>query len=289
MNRFYVINPAAGKGLAEQLAGQKIPAGEARYVTAGVGDAERIAREVCQKDPETQFIIYGGDGTAQEAAAGIIKAGAGKTARLSVVPVGTGNDLVRTFPEKDRLHQIDVLQCGDSYALNIINFGFDSMVVEKTERYKKRLPGSAAYIAGLVDTLFHKIGQNWAIELETEHGEEETLQGEFTLALAANCQYYGGGFRAASLADPADGLIDFLAVKAVSRLTFLRLVRYYKSGLHLDPATGKVQERFRDYVFYRRCKRVKLSGIVNFCADGEIHPAGEAEITLLPQALQLQT
>lgn len=289
MNRFYLINPAAGKGLAGQLADGEIPAGQARHTTTGVGDAERIALEACRLDPETHFIVYGGDGTAQEVAAGILKAGAGKTALLSVVPVGTGNDLVRTFPEKGRLHLIDALQCGGSYALNIINFGFDSLVVEKTERYKKRLPGSAAYIMGLVDTLFHKIGQRWEIEVEDEHGKCETLQGEFTLALAANCQYYGGGFRAASLADPKDGLIDFLAVKAVSRLTFLRLVRYYKSGAHLDPVTGGVQEKFQDYVFYRRCKRVKLSGIANFCADGEIRPAGEATVTVLPQALRLQT
>lgn len=288
MEKLYIINPAAGKGLAEDVARGKIPASEAQHRTTGTGDAERTAAEVCRRRPETHFVVYGGDGTVQEVAAGILKAGAGERALLSVIPVGTGNDLVRTFPEAGRVHTIDALKCNELYALNIVNFGFDSMTVEKTQRYKKHLPGSAAYIMGLIDTLFHKIGQRWEIEVEDERGSVESLRGEFTLALAANCQYYGGGFHAASLADPKDGLIDFLAVKAVSRLTFLRLVRFYKNGTHLDPSTGTVRERFKSYVFYRRCRRVKLRGIENFCADGEIHPAREAELSILPQALRLE-
>ena len=289
MKQLHIINPAAGNGLAQQTADQKIPAGQARYLTTGVGDAERVVLETCRSDPNTHFIVYGGDGTVQEAAAGILKAGAGKTASLSVVPVGTGNDLLRTFPEQGKLHVIDALKCGETYGLNIVNFGFDSLVVEKTERYKKRFPGSAAYIFGLVDTLFHKIGQHWEIELEDKDGNTEILNGEFTLALAANCQYYGGGFHAAPLADPADGLIDFLAVKAVSRLTFLRLVGDYKKGTHFDPATGNLCEKFQSYLFFRRCRRVKLSGIGSFCADGEVRPAAEIEISVVPQALRLQT
>lgn len=289
MQQLHIINPAAGNGLAGQTADRKIPAGQPRYLTTGVGDAERIVIETCRRDPSTHFIVYGGDGTMQEAAAGILKAGAGKTALLSVVPAGTGNDLLRTFSEQGRLHTIDALKFGETYALNIVNFGFDSLVVEKTERYKKRFPGSAAYILGIIDTLFHKIGQDWKIELEDKDGNIEVLDGKFTLALAANCQYYGGGFHAAPLADPADGLLDFLAVKAVSRLTFLRLVGDYKKGTHFDPATGNVREKFQDYVFYRRCKRIKLSGIGNYCADGEVRPATELEISVVPQALRLQT
>lgn len=289
MTQLHIINPAAGNGLAGQVAAQKIPDGQAKYLTTGVGDAERIVIETCRSAPDTHFIVYGGDGTVQEAASGILKAGAGQTALLSVVPVGTGNDLLRTFPEQGKTHVIDALKCGDTYALNIVNFGFDSLVVEKTERYKKRFPGSAAYIFGLVDTLFHKIGQHWEIEIEDEHGKTETLSGEFTLALAANCRYYGGGFHAAPLADPKDGLIDFLAVKAVSRLTFLRLVGDYKKGTHFDPDTGTVREKFQSYVFFRRCKRVKFSGIGSFCADGEVRPAKQIEISVVPQALRLQT
>lgn len=289
MQQLHIINPAAGNGLAGQTADQTIPAGQARYLTTGIGDAERIVLETCRAAPDTHFIVYGGDGTVQEAATGILKAGAGETALLSVVPVGTGNDLLRTFPEKGKLHVIDALKCGETYALNIVNFGFDSLVVEKTERYKKRFPGSAAYIFGIVDTLFHKIGHQWEIELEDEHGKTETLSGTFTLALAANCRYYGGGFHAAPLADPTDGLLDFLAVNAVSRTTFLQLVGDYKKGTHFDPAAGDVREKFRSYVAYRRCRRVKLSGIGSYCADGEVRSAREMEITVVPRALRLQT
>lgn len=289
MQELHIINPAAGNGRAVAVAAEKIPAGQPQYLTTGVGDAERVVLETCKRAPDTHVIVYGGDGTVQEAAAGILRAGAGKTAALSVVPAGTGNDLSRTFPEPGKLHVIDALKCGDTYALNIVNFGFDSMVVEKMERYKKRFPGSTAYILGLVGTLFHKIGQQWTIELEDKDGNIETLSGQFTLALAANCRYYGGGFHAAPLADPADGLMDFLAVKAVSRLTFLQLVGDYKKGTHFDPATGDLREKFKRHLVFRRCRRVKLSGIVNYCADGEIHPATELELSVVPHALRLQT
>ena len=289
MQTLHIINPAAGNGRAEQTADRRIPAGQPRYLTTGVGDAERIVLETCGREPDTHFIVYGGDGTVQEAAAGILRAGAGNTAALSVVPTGTGNDLLRTFPEAGKLHVIDAMKCADTYALNIVNFGFDSTVVEKTERYKKRFPGSAAYILGLVDTLFRRIGQQWTVELEDADGNVETLCGDFTLALAANCRYYGGGFHAAPLADPTDGMLDFLAVKAVSRLTFLKLVGDYKKGTHIDPATGTVREKFERYVLFRRCRRVKLSGIVNYCADGEVRPATELEISVIPHALRLQT
>ena len=114
MTQLHIINPAAGNGLAGQVAAQKIPDGQSKYLTTGVGYAERIVLETCRSAPDTHFIVYGGDGTVQEAASGILKAGAGQTALLSVVPVGTGNDLVRTFPEQGKTHLIDALKCGDT-------------------------------------------------------------------------------------------------------------------------------------------------------------------------------
>lgn len=288
MQKIHMINPAAGHGKAEETARRVIPAGEQVYLTTGVGDATRFAKEACQKDPETHFTVYGGDGTAQEAAAGILAAGAGSTAKLSVVPVGTGNDLLRSFPQEKGLHKIDALTVNGSYALNIVNVGFDSLVVEKTQRYKRLLPGSAAYIVGLIDTLLHKLGHHWEITIENENGETECLDGDYILALSANCRYYGGGFHAAPLADAKDGLIDFMAVKTLSRLTFLRFVSLYQAGTHFNAATGAPAEHLQHLIVYRRCKKVTIRGIKNFCADGEITPAQQVEVSIVPQALQLE-
>lgn len=288
MQNIHIINPAAGHGKGEETARRLLPSGERTYLTTGIGDARHFAEKICTEQPDTHFTVYGGDGTVQEVAAGILSAGAGHSARLSVVPVGTGNDLLRSFSNADKLNLIDVLRVNGSYALNIVNVGFDSLVVAKTQRYKKLLPGSAAYIVGLIDTLLHKLGHSWQITIENENGETEQLDGDYILALCANCHYYGGGFKAAPLADPADGLIDFVAVKSLSRLTFLRFVSQYKAGTHLDPKTGAPVESLKKYIVYRRCKRVSVKGISNYCADGEITPAEQLEISIVPQALQLE-
>ncbi len=289
LKRLHIFNPASGVKHSPELLTKGAANGEESYVTTCVGDAERFIYETCLSRPETHFVVYGGDGTINEAVSGIVRAGAGDKALLSVVPAGTGNDFVRSFPEKDRIYNVDVLSYGDKYAANIINFGFDSKVVIKTATYKKAFPGSAAYIAGVADTFFHKIGEKWQIEIENEDGQIEKFDEIFTLALAANCRYYGGGFCAAPLASYNDGLIDFIAVKKVSRLTFINLIGAYKKGTHLDPETGKPYPKFEKYILYRRCKRVSIKGVTTLCADGEIEERSEADITVIPNAIRYAT
>lgn len=289
MKRLHVINPTSGVKHSPNLMKQVTDSGEAYYVTTGVGDAERFVYETCLADPETHFIVYGGDGTINEAISGILRADAGRTAVFSVVPTGTGNDFVRSFPEQGREYWVDAMKYGDRYAVNILNTGFDCRVVVKTAAYKKLFPGSAAYIAGVAHTFFHRIGEHWQLEIEDETGKVEVWDETFTLAFTANGRYYGGGFHAAPLSDPSDGLMDFLAIKKVSRLTFLKLIGDYKKGTHLDPATRQPYPKFEKYVMYRRCRRVKLVGLSLLCADGEVEPRKEAEITVLPKALRYVT
>lgn len=289
LKRLHIFNPASGVKHSPELLTKGAANGEERYVTTCVGDAERFIYETCLTRPETHFVVYGGDGTINEAVSGIVRAGAGSKALLSVVPAGTGNDFVRSFPEKDRIYNVDVLKYDNKYAANIVNFGFDSKVVIKAAAYKNAFPGSAAYIAGVADTFFHKIGEKWQIEIETEDGQIEKYDEIFTLALAANCRYYGGGFCAAPLAVSNDGLIDFVAVKKVSRLAFINLIGAYKKGTHLDPETGRPYPKFEKYVLYRRCKRVSIKGVTTLCADGEIEERSEADITVIPNAIRYAT
>jgi diacylglycerol kinase family enzyme len=288
--QIHLINPCACKGkhtaMAKRLA--EASGGEVVMTERG-GFAEDYAAELFTKDRFAHLVVYGGDGTVGEAVNGIIRAGAGDKALLSVVPTGTGNDFVKSFNEKNHLYTVDALKYGDRYGINIINFGFDSNVVVKTATYKKAFPGSAAYIAGLADTLIHKMGERWTIELTLANGRVERYDETFTLALCANCQYYGGGFRAAPLADCDDGLIDFVAVKKVSRPTFISLVGSYKKGTHLDPATGRPHPKFEKHILYRRCKRVRISGISRICVDGELEERNEAEISVVPAAIRFVT
>lgn len=291
----------SGSGHSPALLTKGAANGEESYVTSGVGDAERFVYELCRERSEVHFVVYGGDGTINEAANGIIRAGAGERTLLSVVPAGTGNDFVRSFPEKGTVTTVDAMRyryfteasadkpAGERYAVNIVNFGFDSHVVRKTDFYKKFFPGSASYIAGVADTLCRRIGESWRLRLETGEGVVENYSDSFTLALAANCRYYGGGFRSAPLADPSDGLIDLVAVNKVSRATFLRFVGAYKKGTHLDPQTGEPVGEFNAWMLYRKCRRIRISGIRDLCADGEIEQASAIEIEAAPAVLRIAT
>lgn len=301
MKRLHIFNPVAGGGHSPELLTKGAANGEEVYVTSGIGDAERFVYEMCRSRSEVHFVVYGGDGTLNEAANGIIRAGAGERTLLSVVPAGTGNDFARSFPEKDSIRRIDAMRyrffaendstkkSDERYAVNIINFGFDSRVVRKTDFYKKVFPGSAAYAAGVADTFCHKIGEDWLVELEYDNGEIEKFNSRFTLALAANCQYYGGGFRSAPLADPSDGLIDFIAIQKVSRMTFIRLIGDYKKGTHLDPVMKKPFDKFNGYMVYRKCKSINISGINDLCSDGEIEKAFAIKISVAPGVLRIAT
>ncbi len=289
MKRIHVFNPAAGGGRSPDILSRGAAIKEECYVTTCIGDAEKFIFERCNINPETHFIVYGGDGTVSEAANGIIKAKAGEKALLSVVPSGTGNDFVRSFPIKNKIYTIDALKFNERYAVNIVNVGFDCNVVQKTNNYKTKLSGSSAYIAGVANTFFRKIGEQWSITLEDSLGKREVLSGEYTLALAANCKYYGGGFYAAPLSNPSDGLIDFIAIKKVSRATFLRLISSYKKGKHLSAKTMSPTDGLEKYIIYRKCKRVVISGINNICSDGEIAESTKLDMSIAPSVLRIAT
>lgn len=288
MRKISIVNPAAGQGDAAEFAKEELT-GEA-YITKCVGDAERFVYEACLEEPKTHFTVYGGDGTVNEVINGIMRAGAPSEAAFSVIPVGTGNDLLRSFPEgKNGVYSLDVIKYGDKYAVNMLNTGFDSDVVKKVAVLKKKplISGSGAYILGVISALAASYGQHMTLSIVKEDDSVEHFDGDFLLCAVANCSYYGGGFKAAPSARYDDGLLELLLVNKVSRGTFLRIVGVYKSGKHIDPETGDVYPKFRKVLMTRRCKEIRISGIKDLCVDGEIQPVTETEITVLKKQIRL--
>lgn len=289
MHRLHVINPAAGKRSPVSLVEKKL-AGEDYYITTGIGDAERFIRERCAERPDTHIFVYGGDGTLNEIVNGVLHAGAGGRARISVVPTGTGNDFSRILG-RGETRRCDVMRyiCGgvESYAINIINTGFDSTVVTKLQNYKKLplITGSMAYIMGVADTLMRRMGEQWRLTVTAPDDTVSVEEGEYLLALVANGRYYGGGFMAAPVAETDDGLLDILTTRKLSRARLMALIAEYRKGSHIDPATKKPIEKFENVLEYRRCKKIKLEGLKTLCVDGEVMPCESVEIDLLPGAV----
>ncbi len=281
MQKIHIFNPAAGKiknlpkDIHEQI-----------YQTKCIGDAEKYVYNLCL-DNDIHFIVHGGDGTISEVANGIIKAGAGHRSLLSVVPKGTGNDFVKAFDSKNEIHFVDAIKFNDQYCINSLNTGIDLVVVEQSNKFKKLplISGSLAYILGVICALFKKTNEKWSISLCNQNGENEFFNSQqYSLALFANGNFYGGGFNAAPLASLSDGLIDVILIKKVSIPTLLRLILSYRAGRHFDG--NKVAEKFKNYMVYRMCTEIKISGIKKICSDGEIYKTNSANISIIKNALR---
>jgi diacylglycerol kinase (ATP) len=178
----------------------------------------------------------GGDGTLGDVGAGL----AGTGTPLALVPAGTGNDLCRSLAiplspaAAARLilsgepRPIDVWRANDRTFLNAAGIGLDAEVAYQANR-GGRLRGMPAYLLALVRAL----GSFRPLFL-TISGGDEPFQGKVMLAALANARTYGGGIPIAPAACTADGLLDVVIVRAMSRLTlavqFPRLLR----GAHLS-------------------------------------------------------
>ena len=296
MHNLHIINPAAGKRSPVELVSDKL-ADEDYYITTGVGDAERFVRERCSERPDTHIFVYGGDGTLNEVVNGVLGADAGRQTHISIVPTGTGNDFHRLL-ERGHIYRTDVMRFSASdggdhtitrYALNIINTGFDSTVVTKLQNYKKLpfITGSMAYIMGVADTLFRRLGESWQLTLTAPDGSVTEEEGEYLLALVANGCYYGGGFKAAPVALQNDGLLDVLTTRKINRREFIGLIPESRRGGHIDPETLKPVKRFEDILDYRRCVKITLDGLSTICVDGELLPCESITVKVVPDAVTI--
>lgn len=250
MRHVFIVNPAAGK---TRKAIALIPAIEAYFEehggeyaireTTAAGNATHIAREECEKGGAVRIYACGGDGTLTETAAGIP---ACSSAELAVVPCGSANDYIRSFgTEADffdlpsliegTASPVDGIRCGNYLSLNICAMGMDALVAWKMVRYKHwpLVSGPMAYKLAVLDVLCHRIGCKLRVVMDTPDGEV-TREGDFLFSLAASGQYYGGGYHAAPLSKPNDGLLDFVLVRKVGKLKILGLLKKYRAGEHLD-------------------------------------------------------
>ncbi len=310
MKTIFVLNPVAGKGrgldkIKEEIdqAAAKLGVEAGIYLTKSVGDAEKFAKLVCRETAEKgetiKLIACGGDGTVNEVLNGIMGF---DCASMGVLPIGTGNDFVRNFPEAGDFLDIEAqLQCetvkcdvmeytgliaGEEqtrYCINMFNIGFDCNVVDLTADLKKYplLNGSTAYMAAIAGVLIKKKGANLRVKIDGEIVQD----GPILLTSIANGGFCGGGLNTVPMSKTDDGLMDVNIIYNMSRTSFLpKFIPYIK---------GTYQEAIKNvekYIFLRPCKEVvvtPLDGVMRLCADGEISDAGEVTIKMLPKSVNI--
>lgn len=284
MKIMHILNPAAGQG--EALKYKDL---ENVYITRGKNDATAFVKKTVAEGEDVHFIVYGGDGTVNEVVNGLV--GAPCNASFSIVPAGTGNDLLRTL-ERTRLETVraDVLTVNGRYAVNAVNTGFDLDVVLKAAEFKKKplISGTLAYALGVVAVLLKKFGKDMRIEYVDQIGREHCFEGNCLMTVCGNGQYYGGGFHCSPAADISDGLIDLMIIKNVTRFKFLTLIGAFMKGRHIDLKTNKPIKAFAKYMIFCKCKSVVIKNIDRICADGEIWDTNEARVSITQGAVTLK-
>ena len=309
MRIIFVINPKAGKGKGIDKWLEKIRSTSEKtgikadiYMTKAVGDAEAFAdligKETAGSGEEVRLIACGGDGTLNEVLNGAIKY---ENLTVGVVPIGTGNDFCRNFPDDGNFLDIEaqlkgrVIKCDairysgllagehqTRYCANMFNIGFDCNVVDLTAKLKNYplIAGSFAYLMGVAITYIKKKGAKLRVELDGKVIED----GPLLLTAIANGGFCGGGVHSSPYASVTDGIMDVNVIYNVSRLDFLKKFPYYAKGTHMELPDI-------DHTIYagtcRSAKVTPLDGTMRLCTDGEIVDAGEREFEVVPAAFNL--
>ena len=291
MKHIFIINPAAGsRDRTQEYAPMIRRACNTRdlefeiEISKGPGDCMRLARQAAETGEEVRIYACGGDGTLNEVMAG---AAGYPNAAITVFSSGSGNDFVKLFDDPKAFFDLerlldaqeatfDLIRCNDDLAINICSVGLDARIGTDVSNYK-RLPllhGFRAYAASTVVNVIRGISEHYRVEVDGE-----VLDDRFTFVCVCNGRYYGGGFNPIPEAYPADGKLDVLLVKHVSRALVPFIIGKYKDGRYKE---------LEKYARYIRTDSVKITcdGPTAINLDGELRTATVADFRVAEEKIR---
>lgn len=293
-----VVNPASGGGRAARRWSTHAPAfsralpGHEVHFTRGPGDAGAAAASAADRGVR-RFLAVGGDGTVNEVLNGLapwLQPAPAEPPVLAVLPAGTGNDWARSLAlptspgafaatlagARVRAQDVGELTFSDGRRhlfANVAGAGFDAHVLQHLPAGGPRaltyLRGVLRAVRGYAPPRLHQALQD---------GTTVELARAF-LAMAAINAYAGGGMHVAPGADPADGLLDFVAVEALGLAGVMgRLPKLYNGRLLGDRA-----------VHWRRAAAAhwELSPAAAVQADGQLCGHTPVTLTVRPRSLRV--
>ncbi len=234
-----ILNPHAGGGKGRRdknkivsilnLSGLQYNLHISEYAGHSFGLAKDLAL-----NGETYFIVAGGDGTLNEIVNGIF---IGKNSRcdnivIGMLPVGTGNDWIRTFGIPDHYQMaMNIILKGKTvvqdiglveymedektisrYFVNIAGFGFDAMVATHANKLKNNgLSGLRVYIESFLWSYRnHKTGHTYVVI------DGEKLEMNLFSAVVGIGRYNGGGMMQVPDANPVNGNFHITLIRKLS-------------------------------------------------------------------------
>jgi YegS/Rv2252/BmrU family lipid kinase len=297
MKWFVIINPTSGNGSSKRkwpMIQSLLDSHDFDYSFAFTSRPKHSI-DLVQNAVNQVFeniICIGGDGTIHNIVNGIMTQNVKATSKiiLGVIPIGTGNDWVKTYGiPKDiekaiqRIKQ-NTIKCQDIgkieflnidadavYFNNLAGVGFDGHVVSKVKKYKNL--GATAYLAGAIIGLLEFRNFKAVIEVDTEEIKVNAL-----MILIGLCTYSGGGMRLTKNADPEDGNFDITLTNNFGKFDVLKnIVRLFN---------GKVTSSKKVRTIKASLVKIHTSDKNRplIQADGELIGEGGIKVTLIPKA-----
>ena len=211
--------------------------------TAGPGDAAGLAAKAASNG-SSDVIIAGGDGTINEAVQGLV----GSTARLGIIPRGTGNVLARELRLPLNVDQaVEVAARGNSRR---IHFGVAVDEAKKTQRHFVLMAGiglDASVVRRVHPTLKKRFGRaafwlsglshlaNWRPHPFTlaVNGTEYRA----TFAAIGKAARYGGDLMITPRARLETPVFEICIIETFSRFKYLQLLSHaIREGMPYDQA-----------------------------------------------------
>ncbi len=281
-----IVNPRAGVKAARAFRAVETAHGAwdsiEMKVTEAPGHAQALAREAAERG-DSLVVTVGGDGTANEAASGLL----GSDTALAIVPAGSGNGLARTLGipldfgralaalQNGVRRRMDVGYANERLFLNVAGAGFDADVAHAFHLHSTR--GGRRGVFSYLRLCLRMVG-SYAPNAWKVTTESASFEGRAYIVAVANGRQYGGGARMSPRARLDDGRVDVVVLEAAP-LHRLLLGAWRAFFGDLD--------RFRPYRRFEAQEAVVVPGRPAFFhRDGE--PDAEVErlaIRLVPRAL----
>jgi lipid kinase, YegS/Rv2252/BmrU family len=248
-----------------------------------------------------KIISVGGDGTLNEVVNGVMQQTRFpiKDLIIGVIPVGTGNDWVKTFDyPSDYRKIIKIIKAGQTFAhdvgkvsyfenkelkqryfINSAGIGLDEMVTNKINTMKKEgRNGKLSYLLSLVTCLFQCKPSHVKIEVD-----EKVVFDDYILSISAGIgRYTGGGIMQTPHAIPDDGIFDLTVIRKVPLLKIAANVK--------DLYNGKFVDNLKEISCFRG-KKIHMVSIpehtIHIETDGETLGNSPFEFDIIQKAVNM--
>ncbi len=295
---FTVVNPVAGGGRCGKLAPPALEKLRAAGLELEIAESQRpgeiaqLAREAYARGWR-QFLAVGGDGTSYEIVNGLFPGAenaAGERPALGFLPLGSGNSFLRDFSDRGYEHAVAALLAGKRRAcdvlrlthrdgvlhyINLLSLGFAADVAFTRHRKFKNW-GELGYFLALLLCLIRLDRRAFPVRL----GDDKEFDRRRCLLLSFNnSKFTGGKMMIAPLADPSDGLVEYVRWGPIGRIGLIRNIRPLYDGTHIT----------HPQAHRRGAQRIEfdLGGPVNVMVDGEVLSLHCEVLEVLPGAIDV--